>query len=135
MAGKLRGCEGEFMKDLVIKDSKIHDKGVFANRDFKRGELIIKYNPITISQKDFENMNDQEKESVWPVGKDYFKHSSPAIYVNHSCEPNTNPTEKGDVAIRDIKKGEEITTDYSKDSEGINMKCNCGSKKCKRTIN
>ena len=38
-------------------------------------------------------------------------------------------------ANRDIKKGEEITGDYTEElPPGTYMKCNCGSKKCKKII-
>src|SRR3989344_4136950 len=30
--------------DLAVKKSKIEGKGVFADRDFKKGEIIIKWN-------------------------------------------------------------------------------------------
>jgi len=120
--------------DVIVKDSEISGRGVFANRGFKKGELVIKYNPIKISKEEFEKMNEKEKESVFPSKEGYMKHTSPAIFTNHSCDCNTLPSKIGDIAIRDIKKGEEITTDYSKDSKGINMKCNCGSKNCRGII-
>ena len=46
-----------------------------------------------------------------------YLYSSPERYVNHSSDPNTiqNLKDKSDVAIRDIQKGEEITTDATKD--------------------
>ena len=44
-------------------------------------------------------------------------YSEPERYVNHSDDSNTIPDLKGwtDVAARDIKKGEMITTDATKD--------------------
>ena len=41
------------MSDIVIKKSKIgqFDKGVFANRDFKKGEIVIKYNLKLLTKK------------------------------------------------------------------------------------
>lgn len=60
---------------------------------------------------------------------------------NHSCDPNAGLRKISElVAIRDVKTGEEITYDYSA-TIGPNiprslweMKCNCGSKKCRGTI-
>ena len=40
---------------------------------------------------------------------------TPERYVNHSKNPNTHQTHKCDVVLRDIKKGEMITTDATKD--------------------
>jgi len=59
----------------------------------------------------------------------------PERFVNHSCNPNTYHKEKKDIAIRNIKKGEEITSDYS--VNGINnwkIKCLCKSKNCRKIV-
>lgn len=108
------------MDDVIIKKSKIgqFDKGVFANRDFKKGEIVIRYTNIKpLTKKEFQNLPESEKQFThkhWGVICLYL---SPARYVNHSPNPNTvqNLKERYDVAIRDIKKGEEITTDATKD--------------------
>jgi len=60
----------------------------------------------------------------------YIMAQSPEKYLNHSCEPNTKEGRLCDVAARDIKKGEELTTDYSVNAPPhIKMKCLCGSRK------
>ncbi len=123
------------MSDVIIKKSKIHGKGVFVNRDFKKGEVVIKYNLKKLTKEEFENLSEKEKHFTCKEGKDYFLFLPPERYVNHSCNPNTNSINKCDVAIRDIKKGEEITGDYSKENiPGLKMKCKCGSKSCRRII-
>ena len=125
------------MSDIVVKESKIHGKGVFANRDFEKGEIVIRYKLKQLTRKEFEDLPKSEKHfTSFQEGK-YWLFSTPERYVNHSCEPNVNPNfkEKHDFAIKDIKKGEEIVTDYTKDDvPGLNMGCNCGSKNCKRII-
>ncbi len=124
-------------KDLIVKKSKIHGKGVFANRDFKKGEVVIKYNLKPLTKKEFENLPEKEKHYTDFKDGKYWLFQIPERFVNHSCEPNTNPDQikRCDIAIRDIKKGEEITTDYRKDNiEGLNMRCKCGSKNCKGII-
>ena len=125
------------MADLIVKKSNIHGMGVFANRDFRKGEIVIKYNLKHLTKEEFDSLPKIEKHfTSFQEGK-YWLFSSPERYVNHSCEPNVNPNfkERGDFAIRNIKKGEEIATDYRKDDvPGLNMGCNCGSKNCKKTI-
>ncbi len=60
---------------------------------------------------------------------------SPERYVNHSCVANTQVKDFCDVAVRDISKGEEITSDYSEGLlSGFSMRCNCGSKNCRKII-
>jgi len=123
------------MEDVIVKKSKIHGRGVFANKDFKKGEIVIKYNLKKLTEEEFNNLSERGKHYTSKENREYLLFPSPERYVNHSCNPNTNPINKCDVAIKDIKKGEEITTDYSKDNvPGLNMKCNCGDKDCKKII-
>lgn len=109
------------MNDVVIKKSKIgqfpNGKGVFANRDFKKGEVVIKYNLKPLTKEEFENLSESEKEFTHKHLGIIQLYSVPERYVNHTSNPNTiqDLKNKCDVAKRDIKKGEEITTDASKD--------------------
>jgi len=125
------------MVDLIVKKSKIHGKGVFANRDFKKGEAVIRYNLKPLTKEEFNNLPDSEKHFIsFREGK-YWLFNSPERYVNHSCEPNVNPNfeDKCDFAVKDINEGEEIVTDYRKDDvPGLNMKCHCKTKGCKKII-
>jgi uncharacterized protein len=115
---------------VIVKDSNIQGKGVFANQDFKKGEIILKWDPLKLQEKDLDKY---PKKYIILVDKKYFLMQSPEKYINHSCEPNakTDLEAKGDRAIRDIKKGEEITIEYQEDNFSDNPKCNCGSKNCK----
>jgi hypothetical protein len=58
------------------------------------------------------------------------------MHLNHSCEPNLGI--QGQivyVALRDIKRGEELTFDYAMNGdEPYEMKCRCGKKSCRGTI-
>ena len=107
------------MDDIVIKKSKIgqFDKGVFANRDFKKGEVVVRYNLKPLTKQEFENLTKEEKQFTHKHWGTVYLYMSPARYVNHSSNPNTvqNLKDRYDVAVRSIKKGEEITTDSAKD--------------------
>jgi uncharacterized protein len=120
---------------VIVKNSKIHGKGVFANKDFKKGEIVIKWNAKHITKEDLDKLSEKDKKFVSFVNEEYLLMNEPERFVNHSCEPNTFPKNKCDVAIKPIKKGEEITSDYSdtilKESQFI---CNCGNKNCKKII-
>lgn len=123
------------MKDIIVRKSKIHGKGVFANRNFLKGEVVIKYNLKKLTKEEFDNLLKEEKHFISKEGNDYFLFLPPERYVNHSCDANTNSINNCDIAIKDIKKGEEITGDYSKENiPNLSMKCNCGSKNCKGII-
>jgi SET domain-containing protein len=51
-----------------------------------------------------------------------------ARFINHSCTPNCYTQIKGDtiwiIAARNIRKGEELTYDYSTDGPG-HIRCRC----------
>lgn len=88
------------------------DKGVFAERDFKEGEIVVRYS--------LRHLTDQEYQDLPEIERELFTHTRngvihlypiPERYVNRSSDPNTIPDfdKGGDVALRDIRKGEEIT--------------------------
>ncbi|KAK8805363.1 hypothetical protein WA158_002019 [Blastocystis sp. Blastoise] len=64
-------------------------------------------------------------------------------YINHSCDPNcyTTINKEGKnkkiilIAKRDIEKGEELTYDYKFPFEDVKIPCNCGSAKCRGSLN
>lgn len=105
------------MDDVITGKGNLAGRGIYANRDFKKGEIVIEYNLKPLTKQELENLPESEKEfthSHWGVIHLY---SEPERYVNHSDNPNTyqDLTNKRDVALRDIKKGEMITTDARKD--------------------
>ncbi len=59
---------------------------------------------------------------------------SPEKFVNHSCQANTKVKNGCDIAIKNIKKGEEITADYGKEIS-VSFICRCGHKNCRGIIN
>lgn len=121
-------------KDIIIKKSKISGKGVFALRDFNKGDVIFRWNPKSIKKSEIESLSAREKTYVVQLNRRYFIMQAPERYVNHSCEANTTVKDNSDVAIRKIKKGEEITSDYVKTKGGSSFECKCGSKKCRKII-
>lgn len=116
--------------NIVVKKSRIDKRGVFAARDFKKGEVVLKWHPKILKKSEVDKLPSNKKHYIDRIGKKYFLMQAPEKYVNHSCEPNTKAKNNCDIAARSIKKGEEITSNYNKDSL-IPFKCRCGSKKCK----
>ena len=109
------------MSDIVIKKSYIgqfpNGKGVFVGRDFKKGEVVIQYHLQPLTEKEWEKLPESEKEFTHTHWEQIYLYPEPERYVNHSDNPNTyqDLVKKQDVALRDIKKGEEITGDAAKD--------------------
>lgn len=122
--------------DIVVKESSIEGRGVFARRDFKKGEVVLKWgNSRELTQKQADGLSENEKRYVECFGGRYLLMQPPERFVNHSCDANTFVFGRCDVAKRDIQKGEEITSDYTEiNSPYVDMKCNCGSKNCRGFI-
>ena len=76
---------------VELKDSKIHGKGLFATKNFKKGEIVC---PGRLDGK------------RTPGGR----------FINHSYDSNILPIKVGDdiyaMAVRDIYENEELLVDY-----------------------
>ena len=121
------------MNDVIIKKSKINGNGVFVNRDFFKGEVVVYWRPKLIKKSDIDNLPKKERHYVKKIGQRFYLMQLPERLVNHSCEPNTKTNNKCDIAIRNIKRGEEVTSNYL--GQGLeSFQCRCKSKKCKKLI-
>ncbi|MDD5341733.1 MAG: SET domain-containing protein [Patescibacteria group bacterium] len=123
-------------KDIVVKKSKLNKKGVFAIRNFKRGEVVLKWkSKKVLTKEEVDRLPESERHHVshYTPGE-FLLQQKPERFVNHSCDPNTKVGNNCDVAIKDIKKGEEITSDYSVADIQLHFKCDCGSKNCRKYI-
>lgn len=123
---------------VVVHHSRINKRGVFAAQDFKKGEIVIAWNHTRkITETEYNALPAEERHYIEILDDGtYLLVGKPERYVNHSCDPNTAPDVNGnDVAIRDIKPGEEITTDYKDFSipEG-RFHCGCGTSQCRGLI-
>ncbi|MEO6134928.1 MAG: SET domain-containing protein-lysine N-methyltransferase, partial [Ginsengibacter sp.] len=80
------------------------------------------------------------KKYAWPVSDQVYIlwDTKPADWApqNHSCDPNTIYAGLNVVAVTDIKKGEELTLDYTSflNNEMETFICNCGTANCKSVI-
>ena len=99
--------------DLYISKSSINNLGLFAGKDYKKGDVIIKnlFPNKTDNKILFNNIRTIDFEKfIIKEGK----------YINHcSMEYNSDVTTKDKkiykvIAIKDIYKGEEITSNYDK---------------------
>jgi len=126
-----------FSPDLIVKKSRIHGLGVFAGRDFRKGEMVLPWDTSHILTKaEVVKLPKREQRYISRYGRGaYILHQEPERYVNHSCEANTHTSKQGDVAIRQINKGVEITADYLKEGvPNLHFHCRCGTKHCYEII-
>ena len=126
---------------VEIRNKSLNGKGFFAKQDINKGEIvfikgghILKRNQIYTSSV---------INSYHPISDEYYiaatnqeEEKNIKLYENHSCNPNCGL--RGEitfVAMRDIKKGEELTVDYAFiDNEDYSFECTCGSLNCRKQI-
>lgn len=135
------------MKDILIFDerTKLDESkfglGVFANKEFKRGEYVMTLSGQLITEA--ESLMDKfiDDHSV-QVGHNLYLGPGNQMddYLNHSCDPNAGikRDSSGSIilkAIKHIYKDEEITFDYSTTIEdGWTLQCGCGTKRCRKLV-
>jgi SET domain-containing protein len=129
-----------YLFSTVIKESKIDGRGVFANQDILKGEIVWKYvktHDKALSQDDYIKLGDEQKEYLSKgmyLSKEsgffiYPPENDPAWYTNHDhlnhnlsvvVDKNIS-TEPFFIANRDIKLGEELTNNYHEFDEAIKI--------------
>jgi len=100
------------MKDVSIGKGKLAGKGVYAGRDFEKGEIVKYYNLQPLIQSQFDHLPKSERNFVHSFWGKMYLFPEPSRYTNHSANPNTRSDLKNmcDIATMPIKKGEMITT-------------------------
>jgi len=127
------------MKKVKVLSSSIQGKGLFADEPIKKGERIF-YIPGERKLRAIRSEKESWRFINWiGVGKKVWINPNKTIarHLNHSCDPNSAIIgKKTMMAIKDIKKDEEITFDYSFTDVDPHwkIKCNCGSKNCRGVI-
>ena len=105
------------MENVSIGKGNLNGKGVYANKDFKKGDVVIAYNLKSLTDQEFKNLPENEKIFTHAHYGQIYLYQEPERYVNHSDNPNTyqDLKKQQDIALVDIKKGEMIMTDANKD--------------------
>jgi len=135
-------------KSLVLKNVHRYGKGVFASETIRKNTLLIVFGGYVLTREEEEKLPIEIRDIAIRIEKDFVlgiidksQLGSIDCYVNHNCEPNAGI--KGQislVAMRNIKKGEEITFDYgtvlyhANSEPDYEFKCLCGSKNCRGKI-
>lgn len=132
------------MKFIIKKNGKI-GRGLFAERNIRKGEIIFhkdyRNHKKIVKTEDVNKLAERDQNHVDYIGYGrYAVDYSPSSMINHSCEPNSyvrykNFLEREVIALKRIKKGEQICMDYVIDTTGKwKMKCYCRSENCRKTI-
>jgi len=143
----MKNNQSWFNPKLISRNSGEIGDAVFANEGIKKGELLAIFGGKIITFKE-ESLLPLKLRDLGLLIHDNFvispvNHKESADNFNHSCDPNAGI--RGQIcleAMRNIKKGEQVTFDYAmclsyskKHSPYYyKMKCLCTSKKCRGYI-
>jgi uncharacterized protein len=139
---------------IVVRNSSIHGRGVFALRRIPKGTRIIEYKGKLITDKEADRRYSRvhehsphtmlfSLEGGWVI--DATRRGNSARWINHSCAPNCDIAEEGQrifiEARRDIRLGDELTYDYNLQIGEKHTKtakrehaCFCGARRCRGTM-
>jgi len=117
--------------------------GTFAKEDIKKDEVvfikaghIVQVEEALRYDKEVGDYSVQITDDFFLCPKKIEEIPDLVIHFNHSCNPNVGPDgQVSFVALRDIKKGEELSVDYATIvSHKYRLECKCGSKECRKII-
>lgn len=128
------------VSNVYIGRSPIAGRGVFAARRLRAGELILSFaagGPAVVPCA-ATHVAPQGGGHYLQVGEDrYILPRPPALYVNHSCDPNAGVRDCTElVALTAIESGAEVTFDYSTSmaEDGWEMDCTCRAAACRGRV-
>jgi SET domain-containing protein len=119
---------------VVVRDSPIHGRGVFAARRIEAGEVVIEGCRTRLTDDEVRGLPPEERPFVSVADGQSILMQPPSRFVNHSCNPNARGSEYRDVAVRAIEAGDEVTVDYADEVSGLTLDCNCKAANCRGRI-
>jgi uncharacterized protein len=128
---------------LEIRGSRIHHRGVYALERIPAGRKVIEYTGERISRRETKRRGQGKVTYLFTLDNyctiDGAIGGSGAEIINHSCAPNlTSRIMRGHILYmsnRTINPGEELTVDYLFSNKVDHVKCRCGARICRGTIN
>lgn len=132
---------------LTIKACRkpvLHGFGIFAAKKIQKNERVVVFGGYVMTPRQFNGLSKKLQSFPFQLDDDLFfglskiSEAGEADYLNHSCNPTCGfAGEITIVAMRDIKKGEEITVDYAMCLSSKNivpMDCLCGFQFCRKQV-
>jgi hypothetical protein len=117
--------------NVCVKETGTYGKSIFANRNFKKGDLVFKVEGETVYEPTIYTI---------PINFGIFIDDQLlGKYLCHSCDPNCGIKDKTSiVTMKDIREGDEIAIDYAmfvpeygNEITEEQLVCRCGSDICR----
>lgn len=126
-----------------VRASEIHGRGLFATAAISSDEIVAVKGGHIVTRDQITDIRARLGPVEIQIDNDLFiapvtneERELSMLYTNHSCDPNTGL--RGEitfVALRDIRRGEELTHDWAMtDNDDYSVECNCRSSRCRGTI-
>jgi uncharacterized protein len=124
---------------IRVAPSKIDGKGAFAQERIPARKKIGDLGGVVISIKEANAIALKTKRVAMVELSDTLAlnasvNSNELRYINHSCQPNAYIRVLGKrvefYALKNIKPGEEITSNYGETHHEGTLKCRCGKPGC-----
>ncbi len=123
----------------IKRDEKLKGNGLFVIKDIEKGEVILDWSDGVLykAKSPYYLPGDLVDHAIQVSENEWVDHIF-ARNANHSCNPNTSVNDFTKfIALKDIKKGEEIFWDYAmtEDSDWVMpIDCLCGENDCRIRI-
>lgn len=135
-------------RKYAVKRNSLAGYGIYAKQNISEGEIIFSSEERAhrLVTKKFVEQNwkpgeiENFRRYAWPLSEEVYIlwDTKPSEWApqNHSCKPNTQYSGLNVIAKKEIKKGEELTLDYTSflNNEMESFICNCGAPNCKKVI-
>ena len=127
---------------MYVAPSRIVGQGLFAGSSIQAREKIGEFEGEQVSIREARRRaKTKEVIAIVECGNfalDATDSKRGFRFINHSCDPNTF-TRVTDIraefyALRDIRKGEELTVDYEESHHDGKLPCRCGARNCRGKI-
>eukprot|EP00898_Chlorokybus_atmophyticus_P001841 jgi/Chlat1/2658/Chrsp178S02478 len=154
MGDRFRRMRHSLYERLAFGKSAIHGWGAFAKQRFRAGDMVVEYIGESVRPSVADLRERRCYDAIVGAGTYMFRvddnkvvdatrTGSLAHLINHACEPNCfSKVVKYDgddriviFAMQNVEVGEELTYDYRFNSNDERLPCNCGSAKCRGTVN
>lgn len=122
--------------DVIIRTCDL-GFGLFAGRDFRKGEEILSFSGPELSFEAMVEKGPAEANALQIDSTLYLDIGSPGVYANHSCSPNAGiHKDILLIALKTIHAGDEIRYDYSTTmwEDHWTMPCRCGETTCRGVV-